>query len=64
MCIYEIEAFLEFQAKINKKNPTKGQNVKLWAHFQPASMEKVQLWLSANLAQCVFHLLHDGVASH
>jgi hypothetical protein len=41
MGINELEAFLEFQAKISKNNSILGKNVMLWVHFHPASMAKV-----------------------
>jgi hypothetical protein len=46
MCINELEAFLEFQAKISENNLILGKNVVLWVHFHPASTVKVkiQLW--------------------
>jgi hypothetical protein len=41
MCINELEAFLEFQAKISENNWILGKNVVLWVHFHPASTVKV-----------------------
>jgi hypothetical protein len=43
MCINELEAFLEFQAKISENNLILGKNVVLWVHFHPASTVKVKV---------------------
>jgi hypothetical protein len=43
MCINELEAFLEFQAKISVNNLLLGKNVVLWVHFHPASTVKVKV---------------------
>jgi hypothetical protein len=40
--VHELEAFLEFQAKISKNNFILGKNVVLWVHFHPASTVKVK----------------------
>jgi hypothetical protein len=50
MSINELEAFLEFQAKINENNLIPGKNVVLWVHFHPASTVKVN-------AGCLLFLL-------
>jgi hypothetical protein len=42
MCINELEAFLEFQAKISENNLILGKNVMLWVDFHRASTVKVK----------------------
>jgi hypothetical protein len=54
MCINELEALLEFQAKVSENDLLLGKNVALWVHFHPASTVKVK-------SQILSHPIHTCI---
>jgi hypothetical protein len=52
----ELEAFLEFQAKISENNLILGKNVVLWVHFHTASTIKVMKVTPTSVLSALLHM--------